>query len=120
VDQPEDRRLVRGGMHESWNNRGRHRKGTTLPTPKVAAAQEAGQAKRHGKSAAQTLAIIAVVVGVAAAVYSQRTSIGQGFHHIGDLNWGWVAGASLVEGLSMMSLALLYWELLEPTKLGSR
>jgi putative heme transporter len=112
VDRRQDRRLGLGGMHESSKGPQPPPERTTLPARTVAAVKAAAQTKRYRKSAAQTLAIIAVVVGVAAAVYSQRTTIGQGLHRIGNLNWGWVAAASLIEGLSMMSLALLYRELL--------
>jgi putative heme transporter len=74
--------------------------------------REAERAKRHWRSVVQTLAIIAVVAGVAGAVYSQRSTIGLGLHHVRDLNWIWVVSASLIEAASMMSLALLYRELL--------
>lgn len=63
-------------------------------------------------SALRTLAIIAICVGAAAAVYSQRTVIGQGIHNVRDLHWAWVAAASLSEALSMLALVLLYQALL--------
>jgi putative heme transporter len=60
-------------------------------------------------------AIIIILVGAAAAVYSQRSSIGEGLHNT-SLNWIWVAAASLIEVLSMLALALLYRALLEANR----
>ncbi len=60
----------------------------------------------------RALAIIVIFVGAAAALYSQRSSIGEGLHNIRSLNWVWVVAASLIEVLSMLALALLYRALL--------
>jgi len=57
--------------------------------------------------------IAAIVVGAAIAVYSQRSSIARGLHHVGHLDWMWVLAASLSEVLTMLALALLYRALIE-------
>ncbi len=64
----------------------------------------------------RALAIIVIFVGAAAALYSQRSSIGEGLHNIRSLNWVWAAAASLIEVLSMLALALLYRALLEASR----
>lgn len=72
--------------------------------------------KKSWASAIRTLAIIAVIVGAAAAVYALRSTVGQGIHNVGHLRWLWVAAASLVEVLSMLALALLYRALLQASE----
>jgi putative heme transporter len=64
----------------------------------------------------RALAIIVVVAGAAAAVYSQRSTIGQGLRNVTNLDWVWVLAASLVEVLSMVALALLYQALLRANR----
>ena len=64
------------------------------------------------KSAIRTMAIVAVALGAATAIYAERSTIGKGLHNVRSLDWAWVAAASLVEVLSMVALALLYRELL--------
>jgi putative heme transporter len=76
----------------------------------------ASPVKKTRTSTVRALAIIAICVGAAAAIYSQRSAIGEGFHNIGDLDWAWVAAASLVEVLSMLALALLYRALLQASQ----
>jgi len=61
-------------------------------------------------------AIIAICVGTTAAVYSQQSAIGEGLRNVRDLDWVWVAAASLVEVLSMLALALLYRALLQASQ----
>ena len=60
--------------------------------------------------------IIAVTVGAAAAVYSLRSTIGQGIHNVRNLQWIWVVAASLIEVLSMLALAMLYRVLLQASQ----
>jgi putative heme transporter len=72
--------------------------------------------KKPRTSWVRALAIIAISVGAMAAVYSQRSSIGEGLHNVGSLNWGWAAAASLIEVLSMLALALLYQALLQANR----
>jgi putative heme transporter len=67
-------------------------------------------------SSVRTLTIIAVTVAAAAAVYSLRSTVGEGIHNVRHLHWGWVAAASLVEVLSMLALALLYRALLQASQ----
>jgi len=55
--------------------------------------------KKTWTSPVRTLTIIAVTVGAAAAVYSLRSTIGQGIHNVRNLQWIWVAAASLTEVL---------------------
>jgi uncharacterized membrane protein YbhN (UPF0104 family) len=76
----------------------------------------ASPAKKTRTSAIRTLAIIAVCAGTAAAVYSQRSTIGEGFRNVRNLDWVWVLAASLVEVLSMLALALLYRALLQASQ----
>jgi putative heme transporter len=64
------------------------------------------------KSAIRTVLIAAIFAGAAAAVYAERSTIGNGLHNVTNLNWAWVAAASLAEVLSMLALALLYKALL--------
>jgi putative heme transporter len=52
--------------------------------------------------------IAAIVAGGVIAVYSERSNIGRGLHHVRHLDWIWVLAASLSELLSMYGLALLY------------
>jgi putative heme transporter len=68
--------------------------------------------KKTGTSAIRTLLIAAICVGAAAAVYAERSTIGDGLHNVRNLNWAWVAAASLAEVLSMLAMALLYQALL--------
>jgi putative heme transporter len=75
-----------------------------------------GPTNRRWQPVAKTVAMAAVALGVAAAVYSQRSTIGRGLHGLGNLNWGWVAAASLTEVTSMVALALLYRELLQANR----
>jgi putative heme transporter len=63
-------------------------------------------------SAIRTVLIAAICVGAAAAVYAERSTIGDGIHNVTNLDWAWVAAASLAEVLSMLALALLYQALL--------
>jgi putative heme transporter len=72
--------------------------------------------KQTRASAIRTLVIIVIFAGAAAAVYSQRSTIGEGLHNIRSLNWGWAAAASLIEVLSMLALALLYRALLQASR----
>jgi uncharacterized membrane protein YbhN (UPF0104 family) len=67
-------------------------------------------------STVRALAIAAICAGAAAAVYSQRSAIGQGLHNVRDLDWVWVAAASLAEVLSILALALLYRALLQASQ----
>jgi uncharacterized membrane protein YbhN (UPF0104 family) len=78
--------------------------------------RSASPVKKTRTSTVRALAIIAICVGAAAAINSQRSAIGEGFHNIGDLDWAWVAAASLVEVLSMLALALLYRALLQASQ----
>jgi hypothetical protein len=72
--------------------------------------------KKTRASWVRALAIIVIFVGAAAGVFSQRSSIGEGLHNIGSLNWVRVLAASLIEVLSMLALALLYRALLEASR----
>ena len=72
--------------------------------------------KKTWTSAVRTLAIVAIFLGAAAAVYSQRSTIGHGIGDVRYLDWVWVAAASLVEMLSMLALALLYRVLLQASQ----
>ena len=47
----------------------------------------ASPVKKTRTSTVRALAIIAICAGAAAAVYAQRSAIGEGFHNIGHLNW---------------------------------
>ncbi len=47
------------------------------------------------------LLIAAILLGAAAAVYAERSTIGDGLRNVGKLNWAWVAAASLAEVLSI-------------------
>jgi putative heme transporter len=78
--------------------------------------RSASPAKKTRTATIRALAIIAICVGTAAAVYSQRSTIGEGFRNVRDLSWVWVAAASLVEVLSMLALALLYRALLQASQ----
>jgi hypothetical protein len=55
---------------------------------------------------------MAIALGVAAALYSERSTTGKGLGNLKDVNWAWVAAASLVQVLSMLAFALLYRDLL--------
>ena len=74
--------------------------------------------KKTWTSAVRTVAIVAILLGAAAAVYSQRSAIGHGIGNVRDLHWAWVAAASLSEVVSMLALALLYQALLQPARRG--
>jgi putative heme transporter len=76
----------------------------------------ASPVKKTWTSPVRTLMIIAVTVGAAAAVYSQRSTVGQGLQNVRNLQWIWVAAASLIEVLSMVALALLYRVLLQASQ----
>ncbi len=76
----------------------------------------ASPVKKAWTSPVRTLTIIAVTVGAAAAVYSLRSTIGQGIHNVRNLQWIWVAAASLIEVLSMLALAMLYRVLLQASQ----
>lgn len=67
-------------------------------------------------SPVRALAIIAITMGAVAAVYSQPSAIGQGLQNVRNLDWDWVAAASLIEVLSMLALALLYQALLQANR----
>jgi putative heme transporter len=82
------------------------------PSDEVIAPREARPAKRGWRSIGQAVAIVAVALAMAAAIWSQRSTIATGLHHVGELRWGWVAAASVIEVVSMVALALLYRELL--------
>jgi putative heme transporter len=75
-----------------------------------------GAVKKRWRPVARTVAIVAVGVGVAGAIYAQRSTIGRGLGHVGDLRWAWLAAASLAEVGSMVALALLYRELLRANR----
>lgn len=60
----------------------------------------------------RALLIAGIFVGTAAAVYSQRSTVGDGIHNVKDLHWGWVAAVSTTEIASMLAMALLYRVLL--------
>ena len=72
----------------------------------------AGPVRGTWGSAIRTVAIVAILLGAAAAVYSQRLVIGHGIGNVRNLHWAWVVAASLSEALSMLALALLYQALL--------
>jgi putative heme transporter len=76
----------------------------------------AAPAKRTWASAIRALAIAAILLGTAAAVYSERSTIRDGLHNLRDLNWAWVAAASASEALCMLALALLYQTLLQASQ----
>jgi uncharacterized membrane protein YbhN (UPF0104 family) len=78
--------------------------------------RSASPVKKTRASRVRALVIIVIFVGAAAAVYSQRSSIGEGLHNTGSLDWVWVLAASLIEVLSMLALALLYRALLEASR----
>jgi putative heme transporter len=69
--------------------------------------------RRARTSLVRALLVAGIFVGTAAAVYSQRGTIGDGIHDVRYLNWAWVAGVSLIQVLSMLALALLYQTLLQ-------
>ena len=64
--------------------------------------------KKGWRSSARSVAIVAVAMGVVAAIYSERTTISKGIGNVGNLSWAWVAATSLIEVLSMVALAQLY------------
>ena len=76
----------------------------------------ASSVKKTWTSPVRTVTIIAVTVGAAAAVYSQRSTVGEGLHNVRNLHWIWVAAASLTEVLSMLALAQLYRALLQANR----
>jgi uncharacterized membrane protein YbhN (UPF0104 family) len=78
--------------------------------------RSASPVKKTRASRVRALVIIVIFVCAAAAVYSQRSSIGEGLHNTGSLDWVWVLAASLIEVLSMLALALLYRALLEASR----
>ena len=78
--------------------------------------RSASPVKKTRASRVRALVIIVIFVGAAAAVYSQRSSIGEGLHNTGSLDWVWVLAASLIEVLSMLALVLLYRALLEASR----
>lgn len=78
--------------------------------------RSAGLVTKTWASPVRALAIIAITMGAVAAVYSQRSAIGQGFQNVRNLDWDWVAAASLIEVLSMLALALLYQALLQANR----
>ena len=84
------------------------------PSPLSSAPQSrsAGPAKKTWTSAVRTAAIVAILLGAAAAVYAERSAIGHGIGNVTNLSWAWVAAASLSEVASMLALALLYQALL--------
>jgi putative heme transporter len=77
--------------------------GLTSPTP-------------HWKTVVRTLAIVAVALGVVAALYSERSTTAKGLHHIGDLDWAWAVPASLAEVVSMVAFGRLYQVLLQANR----
>jgi uncharacterized membrane protein YbhN (UPF0104 family) len=82
------------------------------PAAEIVSPRDAGPAKQGWRSIGQGVAILAVAFATGVAIWSQRSTIAAGLHHVGDLRWGWVAAASLIEVVSMVALALLYRELL--------
>ena len=60
--------------------------------------------------------MVAILSGVAVAIYLQHATIDEGLHQIGRLRWGWVVAASLAEVVSMVGLALLYRDLLRANR----
>ncbi len=86
-----------------------------LALPTAGAARLAGGPTRPAhqwKTLLRNLAIMAIALGVVAALYSERSTTAKGLRYLQDLNWAWVAAASLVEALSMLAFALLYRDLL--------
>jgi uncharacterized membrane protein YbhN (UPF0104 family) len=62
---------------------------------------------KRWKSALRVAIIIAIFIGAAVAVYSERSMIAEGFHHMGRLNWAWVVAAMLSELVSMIAFSQL-------------
>jgi putative heme transporter len=65
----------------------------------------------------QTVAIVAITVGVAVALYLQHATIGRGLDHFGGIRWRLVVLAGLTEVVSMVALALLYSDLLRANQI---
>jgi uncharacterized membrane protein YbhN (UPF0104 family) len=70
----------------------------------------------HWKTVVRNLAIVAVALGVAVALYSERSTTAKGLRHIGDLNWAWAVPASLAEVVSMVAFGRLYQVLLQANR----
>ena len=64
----------------------------------------------------QIVAVVAITVGVAVALYLQHSTIGDGLRQLGKIKWRWVVVAGLSEVVSMVALSLLYWDLCAPTR----
>jgi uncharacterized membrane protein YbhN (UPF0104 family) len=62
---------------------------------------------KRRKSALRVAIIIGIVIGAAVAVYSERSTIAEGVHHMGRLNWAWVVAAMLIELVSMVAFSQL-------------
>jgi hypothetical protein len=58
------------------------------------------------------VAIVAVTLGVAGAMYASGQPKAGFLRHVADFHWPWLAAASLTEVLSMVALARLYRVLL--------
>jgi putative heme transporter len=84
--------------------------------PGQVAGRAASPVNKTRASLVRTLLIAAILVGTAVAVYTQRSTIGDGIHNVRHLNWAWVAAASLAEMVSMLALALLYQSLLRASQ----
>jgi putative heme transporter len=74
--------------------------------------EKEGRKRPHWHVVLQTVAIVAIGVGVVVALYLQHRTIGDGLAHVGSLKWRWVILAGLSEVVSMVGLALLYQDLL--------
>jgi putative heme transporter len=88
-----------------------------LPAPEITRlAHGAERPAQHWKTVARNISIVAVALGVVAALYSERSNTAKGLDNIRDLNWAWAAAASLAEVMSMMAFGRLYQVLLQANK----
>jgi len=84
-----------------------------LPAPETVRAVDAlASPAPHWKTVARNLAILAVALGVVAAIYSERSTTAKGLHNLRILNWAWFALASLAELVSMVAFGRMYQVLL--------
>lgn len=83
-------------------------------------ARRKSQGHRSWHRTLQVVMVAAILLGVIVAVFLQHATIGEGLHQFGHIRWRWVVAAGLSEVVSMIGLALLYWDLLRANAIKLR
>jgi putative heme transporter len=88
-----------------------------LPAPEaVVLAGGPARSSQRWKTIVRDLAILAIVLAVIAAIYSERSTTAKGIRHLRDLDWAWIPAVSLAQVLSMVAFGRLYQVLLQANR----